>query len=493
MRMEAISGRRERAESSSRVIFSFALMTILCYLFRDALNPHSSTFIHDFARSYGLCALYSSRNSSRSTVPRNRVAASWRKGRRVEKSHGSSREARAWRKRRNEPRSGVRGNLPREFFGVFEDTGFEQRPGNRIPALLFPLHFGVIRMKRLLGVAARIFKFIVLGLLLVECASFLVISVSNYIIYGKIREGSKVHYDPYALFLNEEGQRPTSFNAFEPGARNVTIWMFGGSTMRGATDHDAMTIPSLLVQGLNAWGGEARYTAFNFGENSFNSLMETKYFQKIMVEKPDPKPNVIIFYDGANECVYFTQHGNYGHHGYRRVRALIESYHRSPFGLMKPLVAALYASFTKELHDKIMQVLVPVEKDSEVLRLFVDQAEQRYDYMDAQARALNAAFVLVWQPVLWVETGEVASRVREAEQKHFINSEKFKTMRHNFALVYGALAERLRNKPYFVDFRNVLCERAEPSYQADGVHLTDSGRRGVAEAMRSVIEGRLNR
>ncbi|MCE5336351.1 MAG: hypothetical protein LLG06_17370 [Desulfobacteraceae bacterium] len=348
-------------------------------------------------------------------------------------------------------------------------------------------------MKWLLGIVLRILKYLLLLLLFVEASSFLIVSVSNYIIYGHIHEGSRVRYDPYALFLNTEGQRHTAYNASEPGAEDVTIWMFGGSTMRGATDYDALTIPSLLAQGLNAWGANTRYTAVNFGENSFNGLMETKYFQKIMVENPDPKPNVIIFYDGANEYVYFAQHGHYGHHGYRRVRGLIESYRSSPFGLVKPFAAALHASFTKELYDKIMQVFVPIEMDSESLRRFVDDSEKRYDYMDAQARAVSARFILFWQPALWVETAEVAPAVRGIEQKGLISSDRFKIMRRNFMTVYGALAERLQRKPYFVDFRNVLCSRTEPAYQPDGVHLTDSGRRIVAEAMRVEIENRLNK
>ncbi len=351
---------------------------------------------------------------------------------------------------------------------------------------------GVSLMKRLLKMASAILKTVLICLVLMEIVSFLVVSISNYIIYGKVREGSRVFYDPYALFLNEEGQRPTAYNASRPGGDGIAIWMFGGSTMRGATDFDERTIPSFLARGLNEKEGDPRFTVLNFGENSFNSLMETKYFQKVMIEKPEPRPKAIVFYDGANECSYFTQHRNsYGHHGYREVRALIESYHRSLFGILKPLNAAIYASFTKELHDKIMQVFVPVGIDSDSLRQFLDQTEQRYDYLNSQAAACGAIFIVFWQPVLWVETGETAPKVREIEMKHFINSERFKTMRRNFEVVYGAISDRLRNKPYFVNLRNVLCSRTGEAYQPDGVHLNDDGRSRVAEAIRVVLEERL--
>jgi hypothetical protein len=63
---------------------------------------------------------------------------------------------------------------------------------------------------------------------------------------------------------------------------------------------------------------------------------------------------MIVFYDGANDAKYFAEHRTpYGHHGYRRVRSLIESYYASWFGLLKPVTAATHASFTGELWDKI--------------------------------------------------------------------------------------------------------------------------------------------
>ena len=113
--------------------------------------------------------------------------------------------------------------------------------------------------------------------------------------------------------------------------------------------------------------------------------METKYFQKITIESPEPRPDVIVFYDGANDCSYFSQYRTpYAHHGYRRARGLIESYYRSVFGIFKPLNAALYSSFTKEIYDKIVLIFTPVEIGSDSLRQFLDKTEQRYDYLNSR-------------------------------------------------------------------------------------------------------------
>ena len=128
--------------------------------------------------------------------------------------------------------------------------------------------------------------------------------------------------------------------------------------------------------------------------------METKYLQKLLAEGATPAPQVIIFYDGANDSWYFAQYRTpYAHHGYRRVRGLIESYYRSFFGLLKPLNAALYASFSKELYDKVMQTLIPLDPETPSFQEFLDFTEKRYYYVQKLAAAHGARFFLFWQPV----------------------------------------------------------------------------------------------
>ena len=48
-------------------------------------------------------------------------------------------------------------------------------------------------------------------------------------------------------------------------------------------------------------------------------------------------------------------------------------------------------------------------------------------------------------------------------------------MKPNFVTIYQALSENLRDKPYFVDFRNVLTPRRQPVYESDGIHLNPAG------------------
>jgi hypothetical protein len=349
-------------------------------------------------------------------------------------------------------------------------------------------------LKRLFRVVAKIVKWLIVAALCLEILSFLAITASNFILYVRVREGGPAVYDPYTLFLQQGGVRPTANNSHsQDKGKNRILWLFGGSTIRGDTPSDNKTIPSLLAGFLNSNQQDLHFTVMNFGVDSFNSLLETKYLQKLLIESSE-MPDFIIFYDGANDASYFAQHRDpYGHHGYRRARSLIESYYRSWFGLLKPLNAAIYSSFSKELYDKINQVWVPLEADSPALKELVTGAEKRYDHVNKLAKCYGAEFILFFQPILWVEECQVSPIIRNAEKDTIVDAERFSTMRQNFAIPYLAFLDHLSGKPYFVNFRNVLCQREVAAYQPDGVHLTDAGRRMIAEKMYSILMQRISK
>ncbi|MGB6064466.1 MAG: SGNH/GDSL hydrolase family protein [Desulfomonilaceae bacterium] len=345
-------------------------------------------------------------------------------------------------------------------------------------------------MKQLFRFIGKVVKCLIVAVICVEVLSFLAITASNYILYGRAREGGRAVYDPYTLFLQKEGVRPTANNSrSKDKGKNKVLWLLGGSTMRGATPRDDTTIPSFLSGFLNSNQQDLHFTVINFGVDSFNSLLETKYLQKLLIESSE-RPDFIIFYDGANDAKYFLEHRDpYAHHGYRRVRALIESYYRRWLGLLKPLNAAIYASFTKELYDKIHQVWIPLDPNSPALKKLVVGVEQRYDHVNKIAHCYGAEFRVIWQPIVWVEDCQVSAEIHDSEKDFFVDTEKLATMRRNFVIPYLACVKRLNRKPYFVDFRKVLCGRKEAAYQPDGVHLTDAGRKMVAEQMYRLLNG----
>ncbi len=350
-------------------------------------------------------------------------------------------------------------------------------------------------MKWAWRVLIRLVKWSVLVAVLVEVISLITITASNYLIYGSVYEGSRARYDAHTLFLEKDGRRETTFNktADDP-SRNRVIWMFGGSTLRGSTDDDRKTLPSIVARELNRTATDGlAYTVINFGVNSFNCLLELKYLQKALIEEKRP-PDLIVFYDGANDCTYFPQYRTpYGHHGYRRVRALVESYRNQRLGLLKPVNAAVSASFTKELYDKVTALTDLIQPDAPLLSEYVDLTEKRYEHVNKLADAYGARFVAFWQPLLWVETDEVGRTVQEQEKHAAMNPSRFATLKGNITIVYDGIEKNLRGKPYFVEFRNILCGRMQIVYRADGVHLEDAGREMVGMAVAQALRERFVR
>ncbi len=350
-------------------------------------------------------------------------------------------------------------------------------------------------MKRFFGLLGAGLKWLILTLIGVEIFCFLLITGTNLLIFGTPWEGSRVNYDAYAVFLNAEGVMPTLNNPSEagPGKDDKPLrrfWLLGGSTMRGGWVREGETIPSYLAEILNQPENPEKVVLANYGENSFNSLLETKYLQKLLIEASQP-PDLVIFYDGANDCSYFNQYRTaQAHYGYRRLRALVESYRRSAFGLLKPLNAAVYASFTREVFDKFRQVKVPVYPDNPAPQEMAAAAVKRYDHVRRLTGAYGAEFLLIWQPFLWVETAEVDPAVSALEKELSVMGSNFLEVRRNFVTTYNLLADRLKDKPYFVDFRNALTSRKSPVYEADGVHLKAAGNRMVAERLAELLKAR---
>jgi len=348
-------------------------------------------------------------------------------------------------------------------------------------------------VKRTVRLIFRLFIWTLVAALCVETACFGAITLINTIIYDNLREGPRAAYDPYALFLQQDGIWPTMGIAVaDDPADDRVIWFFGGSTMRAGNSPFETSIPSFAAQALNAGPGPERFNCFNFGVNSFNSLLETKYLQKLLIEFPI-RPNLVVFYDGANDANYLSLYKNpYGHEGMDRVQGLLESYFKTPIGILKPLAAAWYASFTREMYAKLAYAMTPLDPDSPLLHEFVDLAIKRYDYVAKVTAAYGSAFVLFLQPIYWGETCEnMDLHVFQEEEKTILGRRSFPHVRQNALIVYAALEKALSDKPYFVNMRNALCSRLTPAYTPDGVHQTDDGRKGVALAMLPVLRQRI--
>jgi len=348
-------------------------------------------------------------------------------------------------------------------------------------------------VKRAVRLIFRMVLWLAIAAVCVEAACFGAITLLNAIIYDNLREGPRAAYDPYALFLQQDGIWPTMGIAqAEKPEDNRIVWFFGGSTMRAGNSPFDTSIPSYVATALNAVPGPVRYNCFNFGVNSFNSLLETKYLQKLLIEFPI-RPNLVVFYDGANDANYFSLYKNpYGHEGMDRVQGLLESYFKTPIGILKPLCAAWYASFTREMYSKLAYSMTPLDPDSPLLQEYVDLTVKRYDHVAKVTAAYGSQFLLFLQPLYWGETClNMNPAVHQEEETTILGRRSFPHVRQNVLIVYEALEKALAARPYFVNLQNALCSRTAPAYTPDGVHQTESGREGVAQAMLPILRDRL--
>jgi hypothetical protein len=306
----------------------------------------------------------------------------------------------------------------------------------------------------------RTVKWLAVAVLGIELLSFAVITTSNLVIYGHLREGPRAVYDAYSLFQMPDGFRPTAHVAPVASKPELgrLIWFFGGSTMRASNDPEDKAIPSFLMATLNAEDAPYRFDGINFGINSYNSLLEVKLLEKEFIEA-EKRPNLVVFYDGANDANYFAvQKNRYAHEGRERVKGVIESYYRSGFGLLKPFNAAYYASFTRELLQKLFYIVREVDPNSPELAAFVDVTVKRYDFINHLCASYGIPFVLFWQPLYWTETCHDVQRKWRQRKRPPSSGQGVSPCARHFMLVYGALEKALADKPYFVPMRNA-CAR----------------------------------
>ena len=331
----------------------------------------------------------------------------------------------------------------------------------------------------------RCLKIILLLVITVEIVSFALMTLQNYVLYGSVYSHVPVRYDPETLFLMTDSNPPSDYNSTSTDPKlNRIVWMFGGSTVRcDAHWNKNKTLPALVAKFLNDNAKPNHFTVINFGENGFNSILESKYLQKTFAEQ-HTAPDLVIFYDGANDCFQFDEHRQPdGHIGYRRLKAFVESYRMGWLGILKHINAAIYASYTNEFIDRIRMLREPVKPDSPTLQKMVELCAARYDHLAKVTHCYDAEFVLIWQPMLWVEHCKVGKRVQQAELTTFMDIAKFPDLKDSVTTTYDKLESALWDKPYFVSFRNTLCKSSVGLFRPDGIHLNDQGN----ELMASVI------
>ncbi|MBU4331435.1 MAG: SGNH/GDSL hydrolase family protein [Acidobacteria bacterium] len=126
----------------------------------------------------------------------------------------------------------------------------------------------------------------------------------------EFQKAKRVRWEPYVywrkkpfegryIHIDEKGMRvtPQPLKRVDKDHRSIKIFIFGGSTLWGTGSRDDHTIPALLTQKLHAQGISSSVT--NFGETGYVNTQEV--ITLFLELQKGNKPDIVIFYDGAND------------------------------------------------------------------------------------------------------------------------------------------------------------------------------------------------
>ena len=191
-----------------------------------------------------------------------------------------------------------------------------------------------IRYKNHIKAISYIFKIIGIAsvsLILLEMLSYMVISIVSLFQFNNSSRKSEVYqdkiwaekyweefdqsfdaiYSPYSGYRRKPNYQGHHINLdqhsirktinpcadADPKVKNITIFMFGGSTTWGTGARDQGTIPSFLSQDL--CNSDLQVEITNFAESGYNS---TQGMIRLFMElRKNHIPDIVIFYDGIND------------------------------------------------------------------------------------------------------------------------------------------------------------------------------------------------
>jgi hypothetical protein len=283
------------------------------------------------------------------------------------------------------------------------------------------------------------------------------------------------------VVIEADGTRRTVNSQCGPGA--YTIWMFGGSTLWGDSMPDWETIPSFLAGEYVKHGRPA--CVRNYGTAAW---VNTQEMLKLILElqRAARPPDLVIFYDGANEpCGLYYSGGRVDTHQYdTRFRAPLATMVRRPHGFRYLLATNTYL-LLERVRDRLLgqpKIIKPNIPDSAVDAQFKLGYLDNLKIIEALARQYGFRCAFFWQPVMW------------ADQKPLTPDEKL--IDHAYAEEYPgldvvtrkiyALAQR-EIRPNYFDISDLFAHTHGDLY-FDPWHIKGTGAKAVAARMYELVQ-----
>ena len=268
----------------------------------------------------------------------------------------------------------------------------------------------------------------------------------------------------------------------------LTVWMFGGSTMWGNGVNDDNTIPSLLAKKTGA-------QVKNFGEGGYIVRQELNTLNKAYSEAPTLAGNqerIVIFYDGVNDGAGHCVKGNseISTDRQNQIRTAFRSYFENPSALTFDYLIQPAVMLVNKISIKIFG-----KNDPKSRREFwsCDTVPEQADFIarsivndwisaNAIAKARGDRFIAILQPVSFLSDSRFDHLVIAGQ-----GIEDLEAMGNQYKTVYPLIKKHANNANIeFYDFTAVF-DLPEFIY-IDYCHVSHQGNEIVAKEIMSILK-----
>ena len=188
---------------------------------------------------------------------------------------------------------------------------------------------------------------------------------------------------------------------------SITVWAFGGSTTFGIGVPDDMTWPSYLAESLGKLTGQC-VAVENFGVETLS--MNQELIRLMQALKTGRKPDLVVFYDGANDASFGTNlPGPKAYGYYEDDKPLMDERHSMIAPLQNLKLVQLVRrglrranagqAQTIEIQGEIQRIGASDQESKERAKRTMDNYIANMEVVQALADAYHFRVYFFWQPV----------------------------------------------------------------------------------------------
>ena len=278
-----------------------------------------------------------------------------------------------------------------------------------------------------------------------------------------------------AVNIEADGLRRTYHS--HCAGNEFTIWMFGGSTMRGNGSPDWGTIPSQLAEMFEQAGQAA--CVRNFGEGAWVSTQEVTQLM-LALKSETRKPNLVIFYDGANDTYVPYQSGKADvHMNFETIRNQFEgkrSVRNGGFGyLLETNTAQLIFSLAAKSAQHAGDRPVPNSDLDGLATNAVNNYFSNMNVVEGLGRQYGFNYAFFWQPVVYT-----SHKTLSAEEQQIRQAKNLRNLASWVPKVHDVV--RGQRHPHFYDLTDTF-DQAGGNVFLDWCHVTMTGNQMIARRM----------